>query len=105
HVCDGGGAANVERPPDCVGVEGERFSCRSRSAVGEYVRQVDDLEGLDQPDEHDCRRRRQDLWERDLPEHLPAVGAVDLGGLEKLYGQALEGRYQNDEDEWRPTAG
>ena len=64
----------------------QRFGGDAGPAVGQHVRQVDDLERLDQPDQDDRAAHRQDRRPGDVAEDLPAAGAVDHGGLDLVAG-------------------
>ena len=63
-------------------MQGHRLGGDAGPARGHNVGQVDDLEGLDHPDERDRHRHRQNCRPGDFAEDLPAAGAVDLTGLD-----------------------
>src|SRR6266508_6314648 len=100
--------AEVEGPPADIGMQAQRLGRRSRAAVGQHVGQIDDLEGLDEPDEDDGRAHRQDCRQGDMAEGLPAVGAVHhrrLDGREVLARQrGQQERQPEPEEELRRAA-
>jgi len=105
HVADRRRAAEILGAPGDEGVQGHRFGRQPRPAAGEHVGQVDDLERLDQPDQHHSGRDRRDRRPSDIPKDLPAIGAVEARCLDLVARLVLDRREEHDEHERRPLPG
>ncbi len=86
-------------------MQGHAFGRDAGAAVGQHVRQIDDLEAFDHADQHDGRGARRDAGPGDVAEDAPARGAVELGRLHLLARLPFDGREQHDEHEGRPLPG
>ena len=74
-------------------------------AAGQHVRQVDDLERLDQAYENDGGSNRRDGRPGDVAKDLQGAGAVEMGRLDLLARLVLDGRQKHDEHERGPLPG
>ena len=73
-----------------VGVDDIRLTAGQREVL------VKELEAVGQRQEHADRNRRHDVRNRDLPQRLPLVGAVDLCRLEHILRHRLKSCNVND---------
>ena len=61
-----------------------------RAALGDDKGLGEDLEGIDQLDDQQKEEGRRQQGQGDAPEALPAVGAVELGGLVQMGRDVLQ---------------
>ena len=95
-------AAEVERAPSHEGVQRQRFRGDARAAIGQHVGQIDDLERLDHPDQHQRDADRQDGRDGEVAKHLPARGAIDHRRLDLILGLRFQAGQEHDEHERDP---
>src|SRR3954469_2485368 len=70
---------------------------RVLTRAGEQVVElVERLEGVDEQQEQHRRRRRPQLRQGDVPQHLPALGAVDRGRLVQRRRNTLQAGKEQD---------
>ena len=88
---------------DAPDVEADIAGRGAGAAAGQHPDLVDDAQRIHQPDEDRGQDRRPQQRQRDVPEDLEAVGAVDLRLLERLLGQRGQGGQQRERDQRRPV--
>ena len=85
-----GVALVADDEPVVVGVGDEHRRRVARAAPGEDEDDVEHLEGVDDVHDEEEERRRAEHRHGDVAEPLPAVGAVEPGGLVELGPDALQ---------------
>ena len=78
---------------------------RARPAVGQQVHQVEHLEVLDAAEQHRQHDEGQHHRQRDAPELAPRRGAVDLGRLVDVVGDAAQAGQADQHHVGRPHPG